>query len=95
MTRAEINRIATPIPIVLSVLACALAVASLAVGFRDNGDEGWQAHIWQLLMGLQIPLIALFALTADRDRPMRIAAFVALYLGGLTAACAPVWLAGL
>jgi hypothetical protein len=79
MTRTAINRVATPIPVVLSALACGLVV-SIAAGVKGDGDEGWQAHTWQILMAAQIPLTALFAATADRHQPKRIAAILALYL---------------
>jgi hypothetical protein len=47
----------------MSLMALAL-VAEAAIEFGDvrQPDEGWQAHLFQLLMVAQLPLIGLFAL---------------------------------
>lgn len=55
-------------PIVMSLLAISLVVESgLAHGDRQPIDEGWQAHLFQLLMVAEIPLIACHAVISRRD----------------------------
>jgi len=95
MTRATINRIALPVPMILSALAAALALASILAGVRGGGDEGWQAHLFQLLIAAQLPVIAVVAATANWRRPRVVAGIVALYIAGLCVAFVPVALAGL
>ena len=48
-------------PICMSVLALALvAEGVLQYGNHPPADEGWQAHLFQLLMAIQIPIILIF-----------------------------------
>src|ERR1039457_95241 len=48
-------------PICMSVLALALvAEGVLQYGNHPPADEGWQAHLFQLLMVLAVPIILLF-----------------------------------
>jgi hypothetical protein len=62
MTNAlAVKRLAGIFPICMSVLALALvAEGVLQYGNHPPADEGWQAHLFQLLMALQIPVILLF-----------------------------------
>ncbi len=83
-------------PIVMSLLAFALIIEGLAqFGLHHREvDEGWQAHLFQLLMVLQVPIVLLFAATANWKQPSRplrvlglqaaawVAAFGALYMAG-------------
>ena len=73
----------------------ALAIGSIAAGNGRQSDEGWQAHLWQLLMVAELPIIAAFAYTADWDRPRRAIIMLVPYAVGIGAALAPVSLAGL
>ena len=51
------------LPIVMSLAALATLLFFLArFGVVHETDEGAAAHIWQLLMGLQLPVIAFFAI---------------------------------
>src|SRR5256714_15028875 len=50
------------LPLTMSAIAIATLLIHLArFGATRQADEGTAAHIWQLMMGLQEPLIALFA----------------------------------
>jgi hypothetical protein len=49
------------LPLVLSVAALALVLGHVASGGVREADEGTAAHLWQLFMALQLPLIGLFA----------------------------------
>jgi hypothetical protein len=78
-------------PIILSLLAIALLGFVYVTGFeRGLHDEGAAAHTWQLLIGLQIPLIAVFVATADWSRPAAVFKVLALQVLLLIGAMLPV-----
>jgi len=78
-------------PLVMSAAAIALLIVALTTGWeRGAKDEGAVAHSWQLLVGLQIPLIVAFLATADWRRPVGVAGMVGLQVLGLALAMAPV-----
>jgi hypothetical protein len=75
----------------MSLAAIALLVVALTTGWeRGYKDEGAVAHTWQLLVGLQAPLILAFLATANWRRPLGIAAILGLQVLGLMLAMAPV-----
>ena len=93
MTTATVSRIAAVAALGCSALAFALVMANILLGVPPQRDEDASAHIWQLLAGSQLPLMLLFALTADwRARGTYL--LFAVQLLALTAACVPVFLAG-
>ena len=90
MPHVRINRIAARVPLVCSLAAFALVVTALVTGWESHdADEGAAAHLFQLLIMVQLPFIAAFALTADwrRFAPARV---LALQAGALMLALAPV-----
>jgi len=91
-SKGVINTWAGWIPIVMSVAAIALLILALTTGWGKGppGDEGAAAHLWQLLVGLQVPLIVAFLATAEWRRPLRIFAILGLQVLGLLVAMAPV-----
>jgi hypothetical protein len=93
MTRARLNAVAALLPLVLSALAFALVITNYLAGVPPQQDEGTGAHIWQLMMLAQLPLILLFVITADWRRWSATLLFGAQILG-IAIACLPVWLAG-
>lgn len=93
MTRAGLNRIFFILPLIFSALACAMVIGSLIAGVPPQPDEDAGAHIWQLLMVTQIPLVAAFVATADWRTPSP-ALFVGIQVAAMSAACLPVWLGG-
>ena len=56
------------LPLAMSIVALALVIGHVVPGVIQNGhvlraaDEGAEAHIWQLLMVAQIPVLACFAI---------------------------------
>ena len=93
MTAPRAGRIAAVAALACSALAFAIVTANVLHGVPPQPDEDASAHLWQLLVGVQLPLIALFVVTADwrlRGTPVLLAG----QLLGLTAACVPVFLAG-
>jgi hypothetical protein len=89
--RSVIQLIGRRGPVAMSIAAILLLVFALATGFeRGAKDEGVVAHTWQLLIGLQLPLIAAFLATADWRRPIEIAKVLAVQVAALALAMAPV-----
>jgi len=79
MRRETINRITAIAPMSMSLLAFGIASASVITGWeRSLKDEGAAAHLFQLLIVLQIPLIAAFLMTADWRRLRAIAWVIVL-----------------
>ena len=49
------------IPITLSLAALAIVLGHAAIfGIVHETDEGTAAHLWQILMALQLPIVAYF-----------------------------------
>jgi len=81
------------IPIVMSLVALAIVGAQVAVfGVTRQADEGAAAHLWQLLMGLQIPIVAFFAVKWLSRMPRQAFLVLALQICAILAACVPVFL---
>ena len=67
MTRAQINWWAGRLPVGMSVAALGLVALVLTTGWERNlADEGAAAHLFQLLIVGELPLIVLFLLTSER-----------------------------
>jgi hypothetical protein len=91
MTKSQINRWAAITPLMLSGAALALVVAVVTTGWeRGLRDEGTAAHLFQLLIAAQIPTLALFLASADRNRLRTVAKWLALDAAGIALALAPV-----
>ncbi|HWD97519.1 MAG TPA: hypothetical protein VG345_00720 [Bryobacteraceae bacterium] len=83
-------------PIVMSLTALGTVLAHIAVfGPAREADEGAAAHIWQLLMAGQIPVIVFFALKWLPRAPRGALATLGFQATALLAALAPVWWLGL
>jgi len=81
------------IPLVMSFAALAVIAAHIAVsGIARQADEGAPAHLWQLLMAGQIPVIGLFALMWLPRAPRQALLVLGLQTVALIAAAAPVFL---
>ena len=81
------------LPVTMSLLALAtLLVAFVTGGLVRETDEGTAAHVWQLLMGGQIPIVAYFAIRWLPQAPRQALYVLALQVGLVLAALAPVYL---
>jgi hypothetical protein len=60
------------------------------VGDQGKKDEGAAAHIFQLLIAIQIPFVLAFLITADWRRVTQVAGFVALQAAAIALAFGPV-----
>ena len=58
------------LPLVMSLAALVLVLAHAAVfGVVHEAEEGTSAHLWQILMALQLPMVAYFMLKWLPKRP--------------------------
>lgn len=81
------------VPIAMSFAALATVLIYVAVfGTARQADEGTAAHIWQILMAAQIPIIAVFIIKWLPLKPIQALAVLALQGGAALAALAPVFL---
>ena len=81
------------LPVGMSFAALAVVFIHIALhGTARQADEGAAAHLWQLLMAGQVPVIAYFAIRWLRQSPKYALAIIALQVGAALAALAPVYL---
>ncbi len=81
------------LPVAMSSAALALVLAHLALyGPAPQTDEGTAAHLWQLLMLVQLPIVAFFALRWLPQAPRQALLVLMLQAGAGLAALAPVFL---
>jgi hypothetical protein len=84
------------LPIAMSALALAVVAGHLLIsGSAREADEGAAAHLWQLLMAGQVPIIAWFLLRRAPKEPWEAASVLAIQVGAVFVAAAPVMLLGL
>ena len=80
------------LPIAMSIAALALVLTHVALfGVGDEADEGTAAHLWQLLMAGQVPVVAYFALRWLPQAPGQALAVLFLQAVAALAACVPVY----
>ena len=80
----------------MSLVALAIVLGHVAMfGTAREADEGAAAHLWQLLMAGQLPVIAFFAATTLPRRPGPTLLVLGLQGLAMLAAAAPVFLVGL
>ena len=81
------------IPLAMSLSALAvLGFAAMSGGLVPQKDEGAAAHLWQLLMAGQVPVLAFFAIKWLPRAPRQSLGVLALQLVAALAAVAPVFL---
>ena len=90
MTRADVYRFCAKAPLALSIMACVWVLGTVAGGAHSGGDEGTGFRVFWLLIGIQIPFLAGFGLTADWRRFRSVTSRAALLVAGLVIAFAPV-----
>ena len=91
--RVILKRPSAWLPVVMSVAALATVLGGLALfGVHREADEGAVAHLWQLLMALQVPIVAWFAFVWLPKAPRQTLGVLAVQLLAALAALAPVYL---
>ena len=93
MDFSGLRRPSALIPLAMSFAALALVLGHIAIyGGARQADEGTAAHLWQLLMAGQIPIIAFFAIKWLPREPTPALLVLVLQLVAGLAAAAPVFL---
>ena len=92
MERALIWRPSAIVPILMSSAALAIVIGYLLMfGSARQADEGTAAHLWQLLMAGQAPIIIYFAIRWLPADPRNAVPVLALQIAAALAAVFPIW----
>ena len=84
------------LPVTMSLAALATVLVHVALfGTAREADEGTAAHIFQLLLVVQLPIVAFFAITWLPRNPRQALQVIALQAAAGLAALAPVFFLGL
>jgi hypothetical protein len=81
------------IPLAMSFVALAVVLGHVAMyGTARQADEGAAAHLWQLLMAVQIPVVLFFVVSRFGKNLQQTVLVLALQAVAYLAALAPVYL---
>jgi hypothetical protein len=93
MNLALIKQPSAFIPVAMSLAALVIVVSHVVrFGFTREADEGAAAHLWQLLMAGQVPVIAFFATRWLERSPRQALLILVLQATAGLAAAAPVFI---
>jgi uncharacterized membrane protein len=68
---ASMKHPSTFVPVAMSLLALAVVIGHAAIyGIAHEADEGVAAHIFQILMAAQLPVIVFLIVTRLRREPL-------------------------
>ena len=85
------TRFSAVAPLVMSLAALALVIGRIAlVGTARQVDEGALAHLFQLLIVCQVPIVVFFAIKWLRRIPKQALEVLAVQALAVAVACAPV-----
>jgi hypothetical protein len=90
---AMMRRPSAFVPVIMSLIALALVIGPIpfyGIPVRE-ADEGATAHLWQILMAGQLPVLAFFAIRWLRRAPRLALGVLAVQVGAVLAAMAPVF----
>jgi hypothetical protein len=80
------------VPVLMSLTGLGIVLGHIALyGVTHEADEGATAHIWQLLMAGQFPVLAFFAIKWLPRAPKQTLSVLALQAGAALASVAPVY----
>jgi hypothetical protein len=92
MDAALFKRPSALVPVAMSAAALATVMAHAAMfGTARQVDEGAAAHIWQLLMAGQVPVVAFFAIRRLPTEPRQALTVLTFQISAALAAMFPVW----
>ena len=95
MLIAMMKRPTAFLPVPMSLLALATIAIHIALsGVAPEPDEGTAAHIWQLLMAIQVPIVLFFGIKWLPRAPGQAISVLAVQALAMIAALAPVFLLG-
>ena len=80
------------LPVAMSTAALAIVLGYAAMfGVARQADEGAAAHLWQLLMAAQLPVVLFFAVRWLPAAPRQALAVLGVQIVAALAAMFPVW----
>jgi len=79
------------LPIAMSLVCCALVLQHVFRQLPPETDEGTAAHLWQILMAAQAPIVIWFAASRLPRDPRRGAIVLALQACAFAASLALLW----
>jgi hypothetical protein len=80
------------VPIAMSVVSLTLVLSTVLIfGVERQSDEGAVAHLWQLLMAGQVPIVAFFVIKWLPRAPRQALGVLAMHVGAGLASMAPVF----
>jgi len=80
------------LPLTMSLVALALVLGHVApFGAAREADEGAAAHLWQLLMAGQMPILAFFVVRWLPEAPRAALLTLGLQVAAALASLAPVY----
>ena len=92
MNRPSIKQPSAILPLIMSGISIAMVLVHYAMfGIVYEEDEGTPAHLFQLLMVIQVPIIAYFAITWLPQAPKQALRILALQAAAMAAAFASVF----
>jgi hypothetical protein len=92
MRAALLKRPSGFLPIAMSVAALTVVVTyAVLFGTARQADEGTAAHLWQLLIAGQLPIVAVFAIRWLPAAPRQALLVLTLQAAAGIAALFPVW----
>lgn len=84
------------LPVAMSLMALTIVLLHIVLyGAAREADEGIAAHLWQILMAGQLPVLAFFAIKWLPRAPRPTLGVLALQAGAALASMAPVLLLNL
>jgi hypothetical protein len=87
-----VRRPTAVLPMAMSLSALAVVLVHIAFyGAAREADEGTAAHLWQLLMAGQLPVLAFFAIKWLPRAPRQALYVLAMQAGAALASVAPVF----
>lgn len=93
MNTSTLKRPSALVPLAMSCAALAIVLGRIAMsGVAREADEGTAAHLWQLLMAGQLPVVAFFAIKWLPRSPRQALLILVLQAGAALGALAPVFL---
>ena len=80
------------LPLGMSLTALAILLGHIAIyGAVREADEGAAAHLWQLLIAGQLPILAIFLIKWLPRAPRQALGVMAMQAGAVLASMAPVF----
>jgi hypothetical protein len=90
--RSMMKQTSAFLPLAMSLAALSVVLGSIAIfGVVHDADEGAAAHIFQLLISAQVPVVAFFAIRYLPRAPREAVCVLVMQAGAALAAMAPIF----